>query len=101
MNYQETIKEYRLPTYTAEAAVLGLLSEAGEVAGVFNRLIRGDYTEDQAATKLRYELGDVLWNIAAICNDNGWTMEEVMDDNIEKLKSRKLRNVLIGSGDTR
>jgi NTP pyrophosphatase (non-canonical NTP hydrolase) len=100
-NYQEAVKRFRLPTYNAEAAVLGLLSEAGEVAGVFNRLIRGDFTPDQAASKLHYELGDVLWNIAAICNDNGWTLEEVMKSNIEKLADRQRRNAIIGQGDTR
>lgn len=100
-SYQTAIKEFRLPTYSPEAAVLGMLSEAGEVAGVFNRLIRGDYDADTAATKLRYELGDVLWNIAAICNANGWRMADVMSDNIEKLKDRQLRKVIIGSGDSR
>lgn len=99
--YQETINKFRLPTYNAEAAVLGLLSECGEVAGVFNRLIRGDFDPDTAATKLRYELGDVLWNIAAICNDNGWSMDDVLDDNIKKLEDRQLRNVILGAGDTR
>lgn len=100
-NYQKAIEKFRLPTYNAEAAVLGLLSEAGEVAGVFNRLIRGDFTPDQAASKLHYELGDVLWNIAAICNDNGWTMEQVMQSNIEKLADRQRRNAIMGQGDTR
>lgn len=100
-DYQELIKEFRLPTYNAEAAVLGLLAETGEVAGVFNRLIRGDFDPDTAASKLHLELGDVLWNIAAICNDNGWTLEEVMKSNIEKLRSRKLRNTIIGQGDNR
>lgn len=100
-DYQEAIEKFRLPTYNAEAAVLGLLSEAGEVAGVFNRLIRGDFTPDQAASKLHYELGDVLWNIAAICNDNGWTMEQVMQSNIEKLADRQRRNAIMGQGDTR
>lgn len=101
IEYQEKIKEYRLPSYSAEAAVLGMLSEAGEVAGVFNRLIRGDFSADVAATRLHAELGDVLWNIAAIANDNGWTLEGIMDANIEKLESRKLRNVILGTGDNR
>ncbi len=99
--YQESIKQFRLPTYTAEAAVLGFLSEAGEVAGVFNRLIRGDFDADMASSKLRYELGDVLFNIATICTDNGWKLSEVMESNVEKLTDRKLRSVILGSGDNR
>ena len=101
MNYQEDIKKYRLPSYNAEAAVLGLISETGEVAGVFNRLIRGDFDADTAASKLHYELGDVLWNVAAICNDNGWTLEEVMKSNLEKLESRQIRGKILGAGDNR
>lgn len=101
MNYQEKINEFRLPTYTAEAAVLGFLSEAGEVAGVFTRLIRGDFTPDEAVNKLFLELGDCLFGIACICNDNGWTLEEVMQGNVDKLTSRKLRNALLGEGDSR
>jgi NTP pyrophosphatase (non-canonical NTP hydrolase) len=99
--YQEAIKTFRLPTYNAEAAVMGFLSEAGEVAGVFTRLIRGDFDADTAANKLHYELGDCLFGIAAICSDNGWTMEEVMESNVEKLTGRKLRSVILGSGDSR
>jgi NTP pyrophosphatase (non-canonical NTP hydrolase) len=100
-DYQKLTQEFRLPTYNAEAAVLGMLSEAGEVAGIFNRLIRGDFDADTAASKLHYELGDVLWNIASICADNSWTLEEVMKSNIDKLRSRQLRNKIIGSGDDR
>ena len=99
--YQEAIKAFRLPTYNAEAAVMGFLSEAGEVAGVFTRLIRGDFDADTAANKLHYELGDCLFGIAAICSDNGWTMGEVMASNVEKLKDRQLRNVILGAGDNR
>ena len=101
MNYQEKINEFRLPTYTPEAAVLGFLSEAGEVAGVFTRLIRGDFSPDESVNKLFLELGDCLFNLACICNDNGWSLKQVMDGNIEKLEGRKLRNALLGEGDHR
>jgi len=37
--YQETTAKYRLNTYTPEACVMGFLSEAGEVAGVFQKMI--------------------------------------------------------------
>ncbi|MCA2570655.1 nucleoside triphosphate pyrophosphohydrolase family protein [Microcystis sp. M42BS1] len=101
LNYQEEVKKYRLPTYTPEACVMGLLSEAGEVAGVFQKLIRGDYTPDVAMSKLYKELGDVLWHVAGVATDNGWTLEEIMKDNIDKLESRRIRSVIVGSGDDR
>lgn len=80
---------------------MGLLSEAGEVAGVFQKLIRGDFPPDVAATKLHKELGDVLWHVAQICVDNGWDLSDVAKANLDKLESRKIRNVIIGAGDER
>lgn len=99
--YQKQIETYRLDTYSPEAAVMGLLSESGEVAGVFQKLIRGDYPPDVAMTKLYKELGDVLWHLAAIANDNNWKLSEIAADNIDKLESRKIRNAIMGSGDNR
>ena len=101
MNYQDQTKQYRLSTYSPEACVLGLLAEAGEVAGVFQKLMRGDYTPQEAMARLYRELGDVLWHIAEVASDNGWSLEEIMKDNIDKLESRRLRNVITGSGDHR
>lgn len=100
-SYQEKIKDFRLPTYGPEAAVMGLVSETGEVAGVFQKLLRGDFDLDVAVTKLRKELGDVLWHVAAVASDNDWKVSDLLQDNVDKLEDRKLRNVLLGSGDER
>ena len=99
--YQETTAKYRLNTYTPEACVMGFLSEAGEVAGVFQKMIRGDYPPDEAMTKLYKELGDCLYHLSEICTDNGWSLAEVATENISKLESRKIRGVILGSGDER
>lgn len=47
------------------------------------------------------ELGDVLWYVAMICNELGFRMEDVMDHNLAKLKSRQDRGKLHGSGSER
>ena len=99
--YQEKIKDFRLPSYGPEAAVMGLVSEIGEIAAVFQKLMRGDYDLDVAVTKLRAELGDALWHIAAIASDNEWKVSDLLQDNVDKLESRKLRNAMMGSGDER
>lgn len=39
-------------------------------------------------TKVRNELGDLLWYIALVCRHFGWTFEEVAFDNLEKLRRR-------------
>lgn len=66
-------------------AVLGLASEAGEVAGIFQKKYQG-HPEDPA--HLKKELGDCLWMIAEACTAMDWEMEDVMTTNIEKIKAR-------------
>jgi NTP pyrophosphatase (non-canonical NTP hydrolase) len=99
--YQEEAAEYRLPNAAPEERVMGLLEEAGEVAGVFKRLLRGDYDMDVAGSKLHKELGDILWYLSQVAYDNGWKLSEIAMSNLDKLQSRKLRDVIMGSGDNR
>ena len=100
-DYQQACLAFRIPSSPPEERVMGLLEEAGEVAGVFKRMLRGDYDPDQAATKLHKELGDILWYLGQIAYDNGWKLSEIAQTNIEKLESRKTRNLIMGSGDNR
>jgi len=68
---------------------LGLASEAGEVCDVRKRIHRGDYTlSAQWKPKLKDELGDVIWYATMIAVKYGWTLEEVLERNMEKLKER-------------
>ena len=59
--------------------------------------------EDEEAfrDKVKKELGDVLWFVAAICEDMDYTMDECAEAVIKKLRDRKERGVLKGSGDNR
>lgn len=100
-DYQDKAAEFIVPTSAANERVFGLLAESGEVAGVFQRMFRGDYPPDEMGPKLIKELGDCLWYIAGIARDNGWTLKDVAQVNIDKLESRKLRNLLVGKGDER
>jgi len=100
-DYQRKAASFRVPDSTPEERVFGLLEEAGEVAGVFKRVFRGDYNADQAAQKLFFELGDILWYLSQVASDNNWTLSDIAKENINKLESRKLRNALLGNGDTR
>lgn len=99
--YQSKAADFRIPTAPPEERVMGLLEEAGEVAAIFKRLLRGDYGPDVAATKLHKELGDILWYVSQIAGDNDWTLEDIANTNIDKLESRKLRNTIMGEGDNR
>lgn len=65
--------------------VFGLCSEAGEVAGLFQKQYQGHVIDPQHLAK---ELGDCLWMIAEICTARGWELEDVMQMNIDKLLAR-------------
>lgn len=99
--YQDAAGAFTIPGTSPEERVFGLLEEAGEVAGVFKRLFRGDYGTPEAMARLHKELGDVLWYTARIAADNNWTLSDIANTNISKLTDRKNRNALQGSGDNR
>lgn len=77
---------------------LGLCGEAGEVAEKVKKQVRDGVFNRHEVAK---ELGDVLWYMANICNDIGYNLDEIADLNIDKLSSRKKRDVIQGSGDNR
>jgi NTP pyrophosphatase (non-canonical NTP hydrolase) len=101
--YQQEAFKYRVPLASPEERVFGLLEEAGEVAGIFKRFLRGDFADDIGivGTKLHKELGDVLWYLSQIAEDNGWKLSEVAEENLKKLESRRIRNMITGTGDNR
>jgi NTP pyrophosphatase (non-canonical NTP hydrolase) len=65
---------------------LGLASEAGEVAEMVKKGIF--HQHGLGREKLKKELGDVLWYIAALCTKLEVDMGEIMQGNIDKLKQR-------------
>jgi len=82
---------------------LGLVGEAGEIAEKIKKVLRdgnGEITEEKRS-ELNKELGDVLWYIANLSIELGTSLEDIAANNLEKLKSRRERNQLHGSGDNR
>lgn len=64
----------------------GLAGEAGEVSELIKKGIFHQQGID--TQKMKKELGDVLWYVAALCKNFDIPMEEVMQHNIDKLKAR-------------
>ena len=98
--------------------LLNLVAEVGEFAGKIAKHIRkgevavadGDYlfkegvdnaTEDRYYAELKAEAGDIMWQIAGLCEMMGWDLEDVCQANLAKLASRKERGVIDGNGDNR
>jgi NTP pyrophosphatase (non-canonical NTP hydrolase) len=99
MNFNE-YQEQALPLYPA----LGLAGEAGEVAEKIKKLMRdGDakFLTDEQKAEIAKELGDVLWYVANLAEDIDYDLRQIAAINLNKLRSRKDRDVLKGSGDNR
>lgn len=47
------------------------------------------------------ELGDIQWSVALLSKLLGYTMGDMGDLNLDKLRDRAERNVIIGEGDNR
>ena len=82
---------------------LGLVNEAGEVAGKIKKVFRDKEGQISAETRgaLKAELGDVLWYIAQVATELNLTLDEIAEYNIEKLYSRLERGTIRGDGDNR
>lgn len=84
---------------------LGLAGETGEVLEKIKKMIRDKdgvfHATSEDIAELKKELGDVLWYLSAIAFYNGIDLGDVARANLEKLRSRKERNQIHGSGDNR
>ena len=94
--YPEKGKNFIYPT-------LGLVGESGEVAEKVKKVLRdnnGNF-DYESKTAIKKELGDVLWYLANLCNELDFTLNEVAEENLEKLNNRLFRGKISGSGDDR
>jgi NTP pyrophosphatase (non-canonical NTP hydrolase) len=83
--------------------VLGLVNEAGEVAGKIKKVFRdkdGQISEETREA-LKAELGDVLWYIAQVATELDLSLDDIAEHNIAKLYDRLERGKIRGDGDNR
>lgn len=106
-SYQQSTRETaKFPTNHMPAPIyccMGMAGETGECLEKVKKVYRdrdGVYSpEDIEAITL--ELGDVLYYLASVAYEINVPLSEVARKNQEKLRSRKQRNVISGSGDFR
>lgn len=82
---------------------MGISGEAGEVLEKWKKIVAykdGVVSKDDKE-EIKKELGDVVWYIAMMAHSLDLSFDEIIELNIEKLASRKLRGVQKGSGDNR
>lgn len=67
-------------------SALGLTGESGEVADHLKKaLFQGHAIEPEHLAK---ELGDILWYLCLAADALGYSLEEIMQINVEKLRKR-------------
>lgn len=64
---------------------LGVAGEAGDLAGCIKKTV---FHNNNQTEGVRENVGDTMWYLAMVCNYYGWDFEEVLFENIQKLKKR-------------
>lgn len=85
-----------------EYTVLGLCGESGEIANKVKKFRRDAKPVTMTdREELADEVGDVLWYVAMLADELGYTLAEIAAMNIVKLERRAKKGTIGGSGDKR
>lgn len=76
--------------------ILGLCGEVGETAELIKKDIY--HSKPYEREKMKSELGDVLWYLTALAQDNDLTLSEIAQGNAEKLAARYPNGFVKGGG---
>jgi len=87
---QEELANWLNGNYTRfDMAIAGLVGEAGEAADLWKKLkFQNKELNDEQRQKIVSELGDVCWYLAQASMALGISLEDIINQNIEKLKAR-------------
>ena len=85
-NVMRTVNVLNTPLMNQLHMVLGMVTEASEIANVFKAKLA--YNREIDWVNIEEEVGDELFFISAFCRMNGIDLEKVMEQNIAKLKAR-------------
>ena len=83
--------------------ILGLVGESGEVAEKVKKVMRdkNGVFDQETLMGLKKELGDVLWYVSNICCEFNMSLDDIAEENLNKLEKRSLEGKIKGSGDNR
>ena len=65
---------------------LGLAGEVGEFVDMVKKWVF--HQKFDSSEHMKKEIGDVMWYVALICHAMGWSLDEIMQMNVEKLQAR-------------
>lgn len=83
---QRTSRRELTPREHLMNGILGLAGETGECAD----LVKKHFYQDgrKIIDNLKDEVGDCLWYVVEVASAMGWTLEEVAQHNVDKLRKR-------------
>jgi NTP pyrophosphatase (non-canonical NTP hydrolase) len=83
------LKEKNFPSERLLTAAVGLCAESGEFTEVIKKIIfQGKEPTKENLFHLKREMGDIMWYFMQACMALGVSPEEIIEMNVEKLKSR-------------
>ena len=82
---------------------LGLVGESGEVAEKVKKVIRdkNGIFDQETLIAIKKELGDVLWYVSNLSSELNFSLEDIAEENLNKLKKRSMEGKIKGAGDNR
>jgi NTP pyrophosphatase (non-canonical NTP hydrolase) len=83
------LQDQGFPTERLLTAAVGMSAEAGEFTEIIKKIIfQGKPINEENLFHLKRELGDIMWYVAQACIGLDISLEEVIEMNVDKLKSR-------------
>ena len=83
------LEEEGFPTERLLTAAVGMSAESGEFTEIIKKIIfQGKPVNEDNLFHQKRELGDIMWYVAQACIGLGVSLDEVIEMNVDKLKSR-------------
>ena len=90
--FEYRIQELRgegFETHRLLTAAVGMSAEAGEFTEVVKKIIfQGKPVNEENFFHMKRELGDIMWYVAQACMGLNVSLDEIIEMNVDKLKSR-------------
>ena len=90
--FEYRIQELRgegFETHRLLTAAVGMSAESGEFTEVVKKIIfQGKPVNEENMFHLKRELGDIMWYVAQACMGLNISLDEVIEMNVDKLRSR-------------
>ena len=82
-------KTYGLNPSLLMTSAIGLSSESGEFIEIVKKAVfQGKPLDNDVQFHLKRELGDIMWYVANACRALDLTLDDIISENVDKLKSR-------------